>query len=158
VRTHRETARVWADFVTKGQVAWTIDDRAGIAGTPSLPTLTRWALAEDASACASSDPTTRPFHRGNASKRGSRSTLGAPEKIRQVRRARAKKTMHTPHIQCPHHCDHPQPFTLADGRQLCGACWFRERKVTEMVVCDGSNEEACEFREAHAALSGGEGG
>ena len=39
------------------------------------------------------------------------------------------------HGHCPKECEHPQPMTLADGRKLCGCCWFERGVETEMVPC-----------------------
>lgn len=39
------------------------------------------------------------------------------------------------HYHCPYGCEHPQPFLLADGRLLCGRCWFVDEIETEMVLC-----------------------
>lgn len=39
------------------------------------------------------------------------------------------------HCHCPLECEHPQPFTAADGRRLCGRCWHVDGVETETVPC-----------------------
>lgn len=39
------------------------------------------------------------------------------------------------HAHCPHDCDHPQPFVLADGRLVCGRCAIIDHELVEMVPC-----------------------
>lgn len=40
------------------------------------------------------------------------------------------------HKHCPYGHDHPQPVTVADGRELCLACLVRDELEVEMVDCD----------------------
>ena len=54
-----------------------------------------------------------------------------------------------PHLQCPMHCDHPQPFE-ADGLLYCAVCYHFDGTLREMVMCDGSDKDKCEFGETHS--------
>ena len=40
------------------------------------------------------------------------------------------------HGHCPNDCEHPQPFTLEDGKEYCGACYFHYNgQLSEMLPC-----------------------
>lgn len=41
----------------------------------------------------------------------------------------------TKHGHCPRECEHPQPFEIRDGVDVCGACWFDEGAESVMVPC-----------------------
>lgn len=57
--------------------------------------------------------------------------------------------MRAPHLQCPFHCDHPQPFPFND-RLYCAACYHHRGELVEMTMCDGSDKDKCEFGEEHS--------
>jgi hypothetical protein len=39
------------------------------------------------------------------------------------------------HTHCPYDHEHPQPFKGEDGKEYCGACWHRDKRLVEMVPC-----------------------
>ena len=57
--------------------------------------------------------------------------------------------MRAPHLQCPFHCDHPQPVPFND-RLYCAACYHHRGELVEMTMCDGSDKDKCEFGEEHS--------
>lgn len=39
------------------------------------------------------------------------------------------------HGHCPYECEHPQPILADDGKLYCGACWFKNGELSEMIPC-----------------------
>ncbi len=50
------------------------------------------------------------------------------------------KNVNRDHKHCPYDCEHPQPFILPNGREVCGKHWWDDNELVDMIPC---NEETC---------------